>query len=93
LVGSTKRSGQWPRAQNLLWEVRVMTISTSINTVGVVRATEMIQSARRDAALQHDPRPHTVSVEISRLSDTLASEQDAGRSGPGSQRRIVDITV
>ena len=72
-----------------------MTISTSINTVGVVRATEMIQSARRDAALQHDPRPrpHTVSVEISRLSDTLASEQDAGRSGPGSQRRIVDITV
>jgi hypothetical protein len=70
-----------------------MTISTSINTVGLVRATEMIQSARRDAALARDPRPHTVSVEIPRLSDTLALERDAGRPQPGSQRRVVDITV
>lgn len=70
-----------------------MTIATSINTVGVIRATEMIQSARRDAALAHDPRPHTVSVERARLSDTPVPDRDADRTGPGSQRRVVDITV
>ena len=70
-----------------------MTITTSINTVGVMRATEMLQSARTDAALDHREGPHTVSVEIARSSETGAQQREGRHLSPSSQRRVVDIEV
>ena len=70
-----------------------MTITTSISTVGIVRATEMLQSARTDAALAHQSGPHTVSVEIPRSEDAQAQDREGGRVLPASQRRAVDISV
>jgi hypothetical protein len=70
-----------------------MTISTSMSKVGVVRAAEMILSARNAAALDHERGLHTVSVEIPRLSDTLELARDAGRPLPDSQKRTIDISV
>lgn len=40
-----------------------MTITASINTVGVVRATEIIQSARAAAALECRHEPQWVLIE------------------------------
>ncbi|MDP4002160.1 hypothetical protein [Methylobacterium sp. NEAU K] len=70
-----------------------MTITTSINTVGIVRATEMIQSARTAAAMEHQPGPRTASVEISRSVDAEAQGEEVDRPLPASQRRVVDVRV
>lgn len=70
-----------------------MTITASINTVGIVRATEMLQSTRTEAALDHRQGPHTVSVEIARSTETGAHAQGDGRPTPPSQKRVVDIRV
>ena len=39
-----------------------MTITTTINAIGLVKATEMIQSARAEAAIEHKAGLHTVSM-------------------------------
>lgn len=70
-----------------------MTITASINTVGVVRATEMLQTARTDAALDHRDGPHIVSVEIARANGSEGQDRAGGRLLLPSQKRVVDIRV
>lgn len=69
-----------------------MTITTSINAVGPVRATEMIQSARADAAIEHTAGLHTVTMPVRGPDDTGASKK-AGPDLPASQEHVVDISV
>lgn len=69
-----------------------MTITASINMVGVVRATEIIQSARAAAALECRHEPQCVLIEISR--SIVTGLQDHAEKGlVGGQRRVVDIRV
>ena len=70
-----------------------MTITISINSVGSLRATEIIHSARADAALGHQTAPRLVSVDVGRSVDAEAQETDASRPLPASQNRVVDILV
>ena len=70
-----------------------MTITASVNTVGVVRATEIFQSARADAALDHRRETHTVSIEIAHVNEGEAQERESGRSLASSQKRVIDIRV
>lgn len=68
-----------------------MTITTSINAVGPVKATEMIQSARAEAAIAHRAGLHTVTMPVPASADTRAPAD--GRELPALQERVVDITV
>jgi hypothetical protein len=52
-----------------------MTITTSINAVGILGATKLIQSARADAALEHRAGLHTVSVELSDAGDRKRNDK------------------
>jgi hypothetical protein len=74
-------------------EIQAMTITISINAVGSLRATEIIQSARADAAREHQTVPRLVSVDIGRSVDAEAQETGASRPLPASQNRAVDILV
>jgi hypothetical protein len=70
-----------------------MTITTSINVVGILGATKLIQSARADAALEHRAGLHTVSVELSDVSDEGDRQRNDNPPLPAPQTRVVDITV
>jgi hypothetical protein len=70
-----------------------MTITTSINAVGPVRATEMIQSARAEAALEHREGLHTVTAAVQGPDDESIQERKGGLNLPPAQKRVVDITV
>lgn len=70
-----------------------MTITMSINAVGIVRATDMLQAARNDAARSAAEGPQIRSVEIDRSVDAMASEAKSERPLPASQKRVVDILV
>lgn len=70
-----------------------MTITMSINTVGIVRATDILQSALNDAAKGTDDAPRIRSVEIGRSVDAEAREADSERPLPASQQRAVDILI
>ncbi|MGN8092854.1 hypothetical protein [Methylobacterium sp. 22177] len=70
-----------------------MTITTSINAVGPVRATEMIQSAQAEAALEHRSGLHTVTAAVQGPDDESIQEKKDGLNLPPSQKRVVDITV
>jgi hypothetical protein len=74
-------------------EINAMTITVSINAVGMLRATDIIQSARADAAREHQLGPHLVSVDIGRSVDTETPETDTSQPLPASQNRLVDILV
>ncbi|MGT2487480.1 hypothetical protein ACU4GA_19125 [Methylobacterium oryzae CBMB20] len=74
-------------------EVGAMTITTSINAVGPVKATEMIQSARAEAAIEHRAGLHTVSMTVPAPDDTTSRPHADGREFPVSQARVVDISV
>lgn len=70
-----------------------MTITMSINTVGIVRAAEMLQAARNDTVRAPDDGPQITSVEIGRSVDAEAREEESERPMPASQKRVVDIQV
>jgi hypothetical protein len=70
-----------------------MTITTSINTVGIVRATEMIQTARAEAAIEHRAGLHTVTVAVPEPDSASLRAQGEGRDLPALQKRAVDISV
>ncbi|AYO83691.1 hypothetical protein [Methylobacterium brachiatum] len=70
-----------------------MTITTSINNVGIVRATEMMQTARAEAAIEHRPGLHTVTVAVPEPDSGILQLQENSRDLPASQKRAVDISV
>lgn len=70
-----------------------MSITMSINTVGIVRAAEMLQSARNEALQSADGQPQTTTVEIGRSVDAEARALESDRPLPASQKRVVDIRV
>jgi hypothetical protein len=70
-----------------------MTITIAINAVGVLRATEMIQSASADAAIEHRAGLHTVTMAVPRPDDAGSRAQEDARRLPASVKRVVDITV
>ncbi|MCJ2052887.1 hypothetical protein [Methylobacterium sp. J-070] len=70
-----------------------MTITTSINAVGAVKATEMIQSARAEAAIEHRAGLHTVTMALPESEDADRRPQEDGPDRPALQKRVVDISV
>ncbi|WP_082528580.1 hypothetical protein [Methylobacterium sp. Leaf466] len=70
-----------------------MSITTSITSVGLLKATELIQAARTDAAIDREAGPRLVSVDIGRSVDAETREQESSRPLPASQSRVVDILV
>ncbi|MEE7501955.1 hypothetical protein [Methylobacterium mesophilicum] len=70
-----------------------MPITTSINVVGPVAATQMIQSARAEAALEHRAGLHTVTMPVPKADDPGITARQDDRLLPASQERVVDITV
>ncbi|MGT2477975.1 hypothetical protein ACU4GR_01760 [Methylobacterium oryzae CBMB20] len=70
-----------------------MTITTSINAVGILGATNLIQSARADAALEHREGLHTVTMKLSDVSGPEDRPRDDKPPLPAPQTRVVDITV
>lgn len=70
-----------------------MTITVSINTVGIIRATNILQSARNEAMRSADDTPQTKSVEIGRSLDAELREAESDRIQTPSQNRAVDIWV
>lgn len=67
-----------------------MSLTVSLNRVGILRANDILHQARNDAARRHEVEPQTVSVEVARSSerlDTRTSEAPAGQS------RIVDLRI
>lgn len=67
-----------------------MTLTISLNQVGIVRATELLHRARNDAARLHETEPRTVSVEVDRKPD---AENARVRGLPTPQQRIVDLQI
>lgn len=70
-----------------------MTITTSINTVGLLKATEMVQSARAEAAIEHRAGLHTVTMVVPEPDDASSQVQGDVRGLPALQKRVVDISV
>ncbi|SEG65770.1 hypothetical protein SAMN04488144_13446 [Methylobacterium sp. 190mf] len=70
-----------------------MTITTTINAIGLVKATEMIQSARAEAAIEHKAGLHTVSMPAPPPNDAGIQRQKNDPKLLASQERVVDITV
>ena len=70
-----------------------MTITTSINSVGLMRATEMVQSARAEAAIEHRAGLHTATMVVSGPSDAGFQAQKDTPILPAPQKRVVDISV
>ncbi len=70
-----------------------MSITMSINAVGIVRATDMLQSARNEALRSADGQPRTKTVEIGRSVDAEARASESDRPLPASQNRVVNIRV
>ncbi|MHB2205509.1 hypothetical protein [Methylobacterium sp. CM6257] len=70
-----------------------MTITTSIDRIGSLKATEMIQSARTKAAIEHKKGLHTVTMEVPGLEDAHLQATGDGRILPAPQKRVVDISV
>lgn len=63
-----------------------MTITVPITALGLVRATEVIQTVRNDLAQRHDRTTRTVSVEIGERANTAAT-------GYAGQNRVIDLQV
>ena len=70
-----------------------MTITTSINAVGLMKATEMVQSARAEAAIEHRAGLHTVTMVVPEPDDAGSQVQEDARGLPAPQKRVVDISV
>jgi hypothetical protein len=70
-----------------------MTITTSINAVGLLKATDMIQSARAEAAIEHRAGVHTVTMVVPGPSDAGSQAQKDAPFLPAPQKRVVDISV
>ncbi|SDA11298.1 hypothetical protein SAMN02799622_00571 [Methylobacterium sp. UNC378MF] len=70
-----------------------MTITTSINTVGPLAATGMIQSAQADAALEHRKGLQTVTMEVPEPARAGIATQADGQARLAPQKRVVDISV
>ncbi|MBX9931739.1 MAG: hypothetical protein K2Y56_09415 [Methylobacterium sp.] len=75
-----------------------MTITMSINAVGLVRATEMLQSARNETARDENVQgaggaKRSITVEIGRSVDAETREAESEIPLPASQKRAVDILV
>jgi hypothetical protein len=91
LIRSAKPDDHGPRGVIRLWEIEAMTLATSIDYVGPLKATEMIQSARAEAAIEHRPGLHTVTREVPAIDPAEPGPSGHGRSRPASRR--VDISV
>lgn len=63
-----------------------MTITVPITTLGILRATELLQHARTDLALRHDRTTRSVSVPVE--PGIAVASPDLSR-----QSRIVDLQV
>ena len=70
-----------------------MTITTSIDAVGLLKATDMIQSARAEAAIEHRAGLHTATMVVSEPDEAGSRAQKDARDLPASPRRVVDISV
>ncbi|MGH1587576.1 hypothetical protein ACRBEV_03510 [Methylobacterium phyllosphaerae] len=70
-----------------------MTITTSINAVGPVKATEMIQSARAEAAIEHRAGLYTVTIPVPASDDAAVQAPVGDRELRALQDRVVDISV
>lgn len=67
----------------------------SLNSLGPLRATELVLSTRNDAARRHDTTK-SVMVEVVRPVDPetkLRAEADVMRSVPTTERLLIDISV
>lgn len=67
-----------------------MTLTVSLNRVGLVRATEILHQARNDAARRDQTEPQTVTVALDR---PLAPAPTASAPPPQGQDRVVDLQV
>lgn len=70
-----------------------MAITTPISSVGIIRATEMLQSARNEAIQTADDDVQIMTVSIGRSVDAPTPDADDERPLPPSQDRVVDIRV
>lgn len=73
-----------------------MTITIPITSVGPLRATDLLQSARNDLIRRGDDETRLVTVEVVRPADPMrpsrAPEADVASIGP-AERRLVDLQV
>ncbi|GJD76760.1 hypothetical protein [Methylobacterium goesingense] len=67
-----------------------MTLTVSLNRVGLVRATEILHQARNDAARRHQTELQTVTVALDRPSEPAPT---ASAAPPPGQDRVVDLQV
>ncbi|MCJ2047176.1 hypothetical protein MKK58_21945 [Methylobacterium sp. J-078] len=67
-----------------------MTLTVSLNRVGLVRATEILHQAHNDAARRHQTEPQIVTVALDRPS--APARTDRAAASPG-QPRVVDLQV
>lgn len=70
-----------------------MTITTSIDAVGLLKATDLIQSARAEAAIEHRAGLHTVTMVVPESNEAGSKAQKDARGLPAPQRRVIDISV
>ena len=70
-----------------------MSITMSINAVGMLRANGILQSARNEALRSANGQPRTKTVEVGRSVDAEARASESDRPLPASQTRVVDIRV
>ena len=70
-----------------------MTITTSIDAVGLLKATDMIQSARAEAAIEHRAGLHTVTMVVPEPDEAGSQAQRDAQALPAPPKRVVDISV
>lgn len=70
-----------------------MSITMPISSVGIVRAAEMLQSARNEAIQNGEEGVQTISIPIGRSVDAPTPDEADGVALPPSQDRMVDIRV
>ncbi|WP_267424232.1 hypothetical protein [Methylobacterium sp. GC_Met_2] len=70
-----------------------MTITTSIDAVGLLKATDLIQSARAEAAIAHRAGLHTVTMVVPESNEAGSQARRDARGLPVPPKRVVDISV
>ncbi|NEU13099.1 hypothetical protein G3T14_13250 [Methylobacterium sp. BTF04] len=66
-------------------------ITVPITALGVIRATELVQTTRNALAERHDHTTRTVSVEVGQGAPTLS--HNSNEDEPPRQPRVVDLQV
>jgi hypothetical protein len=67
-----------------------MTVTVSLNQVGVIRATQILHGARNEAARRHETTPQTVTVDLDPPPAPVAGRMS---DETPAQHRVVDLRV